>query len=93
VLLLEEVVDFVCCFFGKPVLLLVFDEGEVAVLEVLRDDVSNEAGEVTGTVAIVEDLLELLPLSLIDQLEVIVLLVNQLALQLVETLLLRKDVR
>lgn len=62
------------------------------MLEVLGDEVPHEAGEVAGPVAFVEQLLELPASPLVDQLKVVVLLVDELSLELVDALLLRKDV-
>ena len=51
---------------GKGIGFLVFYEGVVAVFEVLGDDVPDEACEVTGSVSIIEKLLELFPFSLVN---------------------------
>jgi hypothetical protein len=66
-LLIEQVAELVLSVQGEPVLLLVLDEGQVAVFEVLRHDVADERCEVAGPVSLVEQRLKLLSSALVDQ--------------------------
>lgn len=58
------------------------------MLEVLRDNVSYETGEVARAITFVEERLELLSPSLVDELQVVVLLVDELPLEFIHAFLL-----
>lgn len=88
-LLLKEVGDALIGFLREFVLFLVLDEGQVAVLEILWDDIAYKTCEIACAVPSVQQLLKFLPSALINQLQVIVLLVNQLPLDFIHSLLLR----
>ena len=72
--------------------MIVSDEGHVSMFVVLRDDVSDEAGEIAASVFAVQDLLELSSFTFIKQLKVIVRLVEQLPFHFVDSLFLSQNV-
>jgi hypothetical protein len=71
---------------------LVFDEGQVAMLEVLRDDVSNKTGKIACSISLVQKRLEFFAPSLVDEFKIVVLLIYKLPLDLVHPLLLGKNI-
>lgn len=62
------------------------------MLEVLRHNVTDERCEVARAVSFVEQALKILPFSLVDQLQVVVLLIDELSLEFVHAFLLSKYV-
>ena len=59
---------------------------------VLGHHVSDEAGEVAGPVAVVQDVFQVLPFALVDQLQIVVLLIQQLPFHFVHLFLLAQNV-
>jgi hypothetical protein len=66
VFLLQQRVDHSRCLRAERILALILDEGQVALFEVLGDDVANKAGKVAGAVAAVEYIFEQFSLPLVD---------------------------
>lgn len=66
------------CLLRQFVLFVVLNEGIVAVIVVLGNDVTYETGEIACPIAVVEDIFEVFTFSFVDQLQVIVLLIQKL---------------
>ena len=71
---------------------IVLDEGVISVFIILRNDVSDKTSVIASSISVVQNRLEILTFSLVDQFEIIVLLIKKLSFHLVYLLLLSKDV-
>lgn len=62
------------------------------MFKVLRNYVSNKACEVACSVSFIQKLLEFLSFSLVDELKIVILLINELPFNLIDPLLFCKDI-